>query len=175
MEKENTPKKIDRRKFLLQAGGGTLAVGFGAGLTSCGGGGGGQGSGPGRPLIDMRGSSFKLFGFDLNIEFNFGSGGNGNNNNNSGQISQTYDSLTDTYYVENISEEDVVLATYGIEEINGSPVELSDLEVILSPGQSFSYVETAESTGVITNTSSNDIQLGGSYVLEPEESLDFGV
>lgn len=174
MREQKTPKKIDRRKFLLQAGGGTLAVGFGAGLTSCStGGGGGHGSGP--PL-KFKGAKitggYKMgpngaeesVGFELLFEPR-------NSNNNSSQISSTYDPLSDTWHVENVSEEYIPFATYDLEMYDDMPVELSNLEAVLAPGQSFSFTETSEDSWVVTNTSSSDIQLGGYIVLVPDETL----
>lgn len=173
MRENKEPKKIARRKFLLQAGGGTLAVGFGAGLTSCGGG-GGEGSGPGTTIIiNLPFSGVREVSGQKVVVNPQIAGEINNNNNNSGSLTITYDSLSDTHFIENTSDEGVVICTYDVTEIDGAPEEINDVESILGPGQSFSYIRTSEYSGVLTNTSDSGIDLGNGWVLPPEESIDF--
>lgn len=144
-------------------------MGFGAGLTSCATMGARNHSGWPHVGTAHEGSQYGI----RDPAFNFDP--EDNNNNNNSPINVTYDPFTDVYHCENIGDEDIVVATYSIDEIDGEPVEINDLEVILSPGQSFSYSSTSDLSVVIVNTSESGIQLGGNRILAPEDSLDISI
>ena len=121
MEKKQESNGGGRRKFLIQAAGGTLAVGFGAGLTSCVTPGGGSGD-----WTLPKGSTlyfeykFKAegwhFGPGFSVPFEgFGFSAPSNNNNNGEEVTVTYDSLTDSYLAENLTQEDIICVTYGLD------------------------------------------------------------
>ncbi|MAS94924.1 MAG: hypothetical protein CMO55_17140 [Verrucomicrobiales bacterium] len=177
--KKKDKNGISRRKFIVRSAGSTLAVGFGAGLSSC------QTPGGGSGLRFPEGTKGTL-GYKVTpdsweatggLEFPLGGvgiGGGGNGNNNSGQVTTTYDSVTDTYTIENLTQEDIVILRYGLDEIDGSAVNLTNVEVTLAAGQSLSATEPNPDSWSITNISNTDVDLGAGYSLAPNETLDIG-